>query len=82
MQVHGHDFTCVASLPSTSGSRFTYVSGSEEKVIRVLEAPQTFLDTLAFVRGGSDAAAPVQAAGQVRLRVRVRVYGLVSGFRV
>lgn len=51
MQVHGHDFSCVAALPSGSGRGFVYASGSEEKVIRILEAPEAFLDTLAFVRG-------------------------------
>lgn len=30
-----------------------YASGSEEKVIRILEAPQAFLDTLAYVQGRS-----------------------------
>ena len=74
-QVHGHDFACLALLPSSgpggdpglgsgpasgSGSdgqsasslkRHFYVSGSEEKVLRVLEAPQAFLDTLAAASG-------------------------------
>lgn len=41
-----------------------YVSGSEEKVLRVFEAPQAFLDSLAAVRargGGGQAAAAVAA---------------------
>ncbi|KAK9841002.1 hypothetical protein WJX81_004992 [Elliptochloris bilobata] len=36
-----------------------YASGSEEKVLRVLEAPQAFHDTLALARGGA-ATAPAQ----------------------
>lgn len=36
--------------------QFTYVSGSEEKVLRVLEAPQAFYDTLALARGGAPSA--------------------------
>ena len=46
-QVHGHDFTCVASIPSGSSNReasssslFVFISGSEEKMLRVFEAPQ------------------------------------------
>eukprot|EP00955_Chlamydomonas_euryale_P098070 365123-Chlamydomonas_euryale.AAC.10 len=43
-QVHGHDFTCVASVPSASGSAgappYAYISGSEEKMLRAFEAPQ------------------------------------------
>ena len=80
-QVHGHDFSCVAALPTTntntssslnkgenggengggvtSGQSFSktatrrcvYVSGSEEKVLRVFEAPGAFDETLAMARG-------------------------------
>ncbi|KAK9820488.1 hypothetical protein WJX72_010831 [[Myrmecia] bisecta] len=51
-QVHGHDFSSVASIPAgeTSGS-YRFASGSEEKVIRVFDAPQAFQDTLAMARG-------------------------------
>lgn len=51
LQVHGHDFSCVACLPALPGTSPTYTSGSEEKVIRVLEAPRAFLSTLALSRG-------------------------------
>ena len=63
-QVHGHDFSCLACLPAArSGKqlgRVLYASGSEEKVLRVLEAPQAFLDTLALAQG-LEAAAPSMA---------------------
>jgi hypothetical protein len=50
--VHGHDFTCVASIPvADGGARYAYASGAEEKMIRVFEAPAAFLDTLAMARG-------------------------------
>ena len=54
-QVHGHDFTCVASIsapasgpasapspsgPGTSTSPYLFISGSEEKMLRAFEAPQ------------------------------------------
>lgn len=48
-QIHGHDFACMAVLPSASPP--CYAVGSEEKVIRVLEAPQAFEQTLALARG-------------------------------
>ena len=50
-QVHGHDFCGVAALPSGRLGRHMYASGSEEKVIRVFEAPRAFRDTLAMARG-------------------------------
>ncbi|GLI63733.1 hypothetical protein VaNZ11_006797 [Volvox africanus] len=51
-QVHGHDFRCVAPVATPPGGPYVYVSGSEEKVLRVLEAPQAFIDTLVALRGG------------------------------
>ncbi len=48
-QIHGHDFTCIAVLSGTSSP--CYASGSEEKVIRILEAPRAFEDTLALGAG-------------------------------
>ncbi|KAF5303387.1 hypothetical protein FQA39_LY09978 [Lamprigera yunnana] len=38
-QVHGHDMSSVAFLPC-----YKFVSGAEEKVIRVFEAPKNFLE--------------------------------------
>ncbi|KAL4426818.1 hypothetical protein ABPG77_006604 [Micractinium sp. CCAP 211/92] len=76
-QVHGHDFATVAALPAAArggdvggdaGSsaqppRFLYASGSEEKVIRVFEAPRAFRDTLAMARGQPVAPSPGGKAG-------------------
>ncbi|GIL68204.1 hypothetical protein Vafri_21466 [Volvox africanus] len=53
-QIHGHDFRCVAPVATPPGGPYVYVSGSEEKVLRVLEAPQAFIDTLVALRGGED----------------------------
>lgn len=58
-QVHGHDFAAVAALSAPQPGRYLYASGSEEKVIRVFEAPRAFRDTLAMARGQ---AAPAVAA--------------------
>eukprot|EP00897_Mesotaenium_endlicherianum_P008744 jgi/Mesen1/7899/ME000420S07048 len=49
-QVHGHDMSCAALL-RTPGNH-AYVSGAEEKVARVFEAPGAFLDTLGFTLEG------------------------------
>lgn len=53
-QVHGHDFSCVAAIPPRDGGGsqiYRYTSGSEEKVLRVFEAPRAFHDTLAMAKG-------------------------------
>lgn len=43
-QVHGHDINCVTIIKGKGNHRF--VSGAEEKVARVFEAPLSFLKTL------------------------------------
>lgn len=43
-QVHGHDINCVAIIKGKGNHRF--VSGADEKVARVFEAPLSFLKTL------------------------------------
>lgn len=43
-QVHGHDINCVSIIQGKGNHRF--VSGAEEKVARVFEAPLSFLKTL------------------------------------
>ena len=60
-QIHGHALTCVAALPPpgarpsagraeaklAAGGSTTFVSGADEKTLRVFDAPGTFLGTLA-----------------------------------
>lgn len=70
-QVHGHDLSCLACLPAEpqQESRVLYASGSEEKVLRVLEAPQAFLDTLALAQGrAASQYTPSQANSEVSSR--------------
>ncbi|OIW12916.1 hypothetical protein TanjilG_15836 [Lupinus angustifolius] len=43
-QIHGHDINCVTVVPGKGNHRF--VSGADEKVGRVFEAPLSFLRTL------------------------------------
>lgn len=43
-QVHGHDINCVTIIQGKGSQRF--VSGADEKVARVFEAPLSFLKTL------------------------------------
>lgn len=55
-QVHGHDLSCIAAIPSASPSPisvsgYKYASGAEEKVIRVFQSPTAFLETLDMARG-------------------------------
>lgn len=45
-QVHGHDINCVAIIRGKGNHR--YVSGADEKVARVFEAPLSFLKTLNY----------------------------------
>ncbi|ORX89886.1 WD40 repeat-like protein [Basidiobolus meristosporus CBS 931.73] len=45
-QVHGYDVQCLAFVDN-----YRYVSGSDEKVLRVFDAPQTFVSTLAQLTG-------------------------------
>lgn len=45
-QVHGHDINCVAIIRGTGNHRF--VSGADEKVARVFEAPLSFLKSLNY----------------------------------
>lgn len=47
-QVHGHDINCVAIIRGKGNHR--YISGAEEKVARVFEAPLSFLKTLNYSR--------------------------------
>ncbi|CAM9001138.1 unnamed protein product [Rhodiola kirilowii] len=44
-QVHGHDINCVTIIKAKGNHRF--VSGADEKVARVFEAPLSFLKSLA-----------------------------------
>lgn len=43
-QVHGHDMNCVTLIRGKGNHRF--VSGADEKVARVFEAPLSFLNSL------------------------------------
>ncbi|KAI1308453.1 Elongator subunit elp2 [Mortierella claussenii] len=45
-QIHGYDAQCIAF-----SSKYTFVSGSDEKVLRVFDAPQTFVRSLACLTG-------------------------------
>jgi elongator complex protein 2 len=83
LQVHGHDFSCLATIASPVSSSSSssssnsstaaaaaaavspsllYISGSEEKVLRVFEAPQAFTDTLTAVRNSQSAEASAAVA--------------------
>ena len=71
MQIHGHDFACLAVLPKASPP--CYASGSEEKVIRVLEAPQAYEDTIALGRSDEVHASSSSAHHQVRFLAPLKI---------
>ena len=64
----------MCSIPAAQGSTASrgrlYASGSEEKVIRVLEAPQAFFHTLSLVRG-ERVDTPASTSGQVGERYKL-----------
>ncbi|XP_072041091.1 elongator complex protein 2-like [Amphiura filiformis] len=43
-QVHGYDMQCIAMV-----GRFKFVSGADEKVLRIFEAPRNFLENLSKI---------------------------------
>lgn len=47
-QIHGYDMSCLAFV---NGASHRFVSGADEKVIRVFDAPRTFVATLAAITG-------------------------------
>jgi elongator complex protein 2 len=63
-QVHGHDIVCFATMHDDAGTT-TYVSGADEKVLRVFEAPGTFLGTVINSLGNTD---PVAAAALTKAK--------------
>ncbi|CAG8595652.1 10091_t:CDS:10 [Ambispora leptoticha] len=48
-QIHGYDIHCISFV-----NRWTYVSGSDEKVLRVFAAPKTFVHSLAKLTQNED----------------------------
>ncbi|ORZ27542.1 WD40-repeat-containing domain protein [Lobosporangium transversale] len=60
-QIHGYDVQCIAF-----SSKYTFISGSDEKVLRVFDAPQTFVRSLAYLTAndsllGDESSRPVGA---------------------
>ena len=72
--MHGHAFSCVASIPTGTASGFLYAAGSEEKVIRVFEAPRAFLHTLASARGEEQPEPDSMTAVQTVTTTCLRIY--------
>ncbi|KAJ1979191.1 Elongator subunit elp2 [Dimargaris verticillata] len=55
-QIHGYDLQCLAFTRD-----YQYVSGADEKVLRVLDAPQTFVESLAALTNDTSLLADVAA---------------------
>ncbi|KAJ4881886.1 Elongator complex protein 2 [Raphanus sativus] len=64
-QVHGHDINCVAMVQGKGNHRF--VSGAEEKVVRVFEAPLSFLKTLNHTCSGGEGSFPEDLQANVQV---------------
>lgn len=47
-QIHGYDMQCLAMV-----GRFQFVSGADEKVLRVFQAPRNFVENFANISGTS-----------------------------
>lgn len=47
-QIHGYDMQCLALV-----GRFQFVSGADEKVLRVFQAPKNFVENFANISGTS-----------------------------
>ncbi|CAL8398074.1 unnamed protein product [Gadus morhua 'NCC'] len=47
-QIHGYDMQCLATV-----GRFQFVSGADEKVLRVFRAPRNFVENFANISGAS-----------------------------
>ncbi|XP_029022955.1 elongator complex protein 2 [Betta splendens] len=47
-QIHGYDMQCLATV-----GRFQFVSGADEKVLRVFQAPRNFVENFANISGTS-----------------------------
>ncbi|XP_053303188.1 elongator complex protein 2 isoform X3 [Pleuronectes platessa] len=47
-QIHGYDMQCLAMV-----GRFQFVSGADEKVLRVFQAPRNFVENFANISGAS-----------------------------
>lgn len=45
-QIHGYDMQCLAMV-----GRFQFVSGADEKVLRVFQAPRNFVENFASISG-------------------------------
>ncbi|KAJ3169712.1 Elongator subunit elp2 [Irineochytrium annulatum] len=51
-QIHGYDLHCIDFL-----GRYTFVSGADEKVLRIFDAPRTFVESWQMVSGFTESEA-------------------------
>ena len=85
-QVHGHDFSCVAAFPSADpeSRALRYASGSEEKMIRVFEAPAVFQETVKMSSGGGgalrDLPGPATASGSNGTRTSPPTFNVANAY--
>ena len=84
LQVHGYNLSTVC-FPTTPGFPHRMVSGADEKILRVFDAPECFLRLLRGVVGGSvdtgevDQVPRVEQAFVPELALSSKVRGHASG---
>mmetsp|Transcript_27111 Transcript_27111/g.76510 ORF Transcript_27111/g.76510 Transcript_27111/m.76510 type:complete len:653 (+) Transcript_27111:1034-2992(+) len=77
-QVHGHNLSCISPLSMEDSSvitSFRYISGSEEKVLRVFQAPVAFAASIQLAHG-QQISAEDQAAEGVAVGASLAALGL------
>ncbi|XP_042187984.1 elongator complex protein 2 isoform X1 [Callorhinchus milii] len=72
-QIHGYDMQCLAMI-----GRFQFVSGADEKVLRVFSATKNFVENFSFITGTTveDLLSTNQATGEIPEGASVPALGL------
>jgi elongator complex protein 2 len=65
-QIHGYDLQCLAFINNPE-IEHRIVTGADEKVLRVFEAPQTFLDSLKNIVGVETSNSTIQRASAAQV---------------
>ncbi|KAJ3283623.1 Elongator subunit elp2, partial [Borealophlyctis nickersoniae] len=70
-QIHGYDLKCLAFV-----HKYGFVSGADEKIVRVFEAPATFVSSLRNLTGEVDDEDTVRRSGERPMGASIPALGL------